>query len=121
MARERPPPLSKGIVKTRAIIYKDIEAHRDGKDGEGDSEGQIIGAAHALCRVPAAAFLFGEAAQIHGVGNGVNAIHGREYEGDDGKRGVFKAFEQWRFFADFEPAGLLCSGDGAIVVDEIGK
>ena len=34
-----PNPLSKGIVKTRAIIYKDIKAHRGGKDGKGDGQG----------------------------------------------------------------------------------
>ena len=74
-----------------------------------------------MCRVPAAALLFGEAAQIHGVRNGVNAIHGGEYKGDDGKSGMFEAFEQWGFCANFESTRLLCSGDGAIVIYEIGE
>ena len=108
-AYEEPPVLPGGsflryarsyVLDERVIVaaaVQDGETQRDEHYGDARGDADNVHFAKFAAHVPGALFVFAEAAQHHGVGDGLNALHRRQHQRDEDAAGCLETPDERRF------------------------
>ncbi|MPM09363.1 hypothetical protein SDC9_55680 [bioreactor metagenome] len=109
----------------RVIEFAVVDEHAHGDGGEQNhhrnGERDNIPALERLCRIPSPFFLLAEAAQVHGVGNGLDALQRGKDQRNGDVEDVLDALSELFLFGQIQPAALLGGGDILIVPNQIRK
>ena len=109
------PPLPRGIVSHKRVIKPPVS------DGNAKAERQqrraqrhygIVAFGKGAAGVPCAGLVFAKAAQLHGVGDGINAVQAGQNQRQQDMYGVFQPLEERLVFAKLDAARLLRLADG---------
>ena len=101
----------------RVIEPPEAEGHGQAEQQQRSAQPQRdeIAADEGALGVPCALALFAKAPQLHGVGDGVDAVQAGQDQGQQDVYGIFEPFEERFLLAQLHAAGLLGLTDAVVV------
>ena len=110
--------LHKRIVKPSK---PDRHGQADEQQYDADCQRDKIAAGKGAAGVPGALVMLAEAAQLHGVGDRVDAVQARQNQRQQDADRVLQALEERLAAAQLYAAGLLCLADAGVIALNIRK
>ena len=104
--------LHKRIVKPSK---PDRHGQADEQQHDADCQRDKIAAGKGAAGVPGALVMLAEAAQLHGVGDRVDAVQARQNQRQQDADRVLQALEERLTAAQLDAAGLLCLADAVVI------